>query len=174
MCLQQLLLYNNVNQLYVYIYPLPLEPPSTPTPPHPSHSSQYRAELPTAASYQLLILHMVMYICFSASLSIRPTFSLPCCVHKSVLCDFISIPALQRGSSVPFSRFHIYELIDNIFLFLTWTPLGASRSCFLPSRPSEESKIHPECRGNYFGHNFKFTGNLGKEVQGICISLIYY
>ena len=115
-----------------------------------------------------------MYICFSASLSIRPTFSLPCCVHKSVLCDFISIPALQRGSSVPFSRFHIYELIDNIFLFLTWTPLGASRSCFLPSRPSEESKIHPECRGNYFGHNFKLTGNLGKEVQGICISLIYY
>ena len=28
----QFLLYNNVDQLYEYIYPLPLEPPSTPTP----------------------------------------------------------------------------------------------------------------------------------------------
>ena len=33
------LLYNEVNQLYVYIYPLPLGPPSHP-PSHPSRSSQ--------------------------------------------------------------------------------------------------------------------------------------
>ena len=34
------LLYNNMNQLYVYIYPLPLEPPSHPFLSHPSRSSQ--------------------------------------------------------------------------------------------------------------------------------------
>ena len=33
-------LYNEVNQLYVYIYPLPLEPLSHPAPSHPSRSSQ--------------------------------------------------------------------------------------------------------------------------------------
>ena len=35
--------YNNVNQLHVYKYPLPLEPSSHPTPPsHPSRSSHNR------------------------------------------------------------------------------------------------------------------------------------
>ena len=36
----QFLLYNNVNQLYVYIYLLPLEPPCHTPPSHPSRSSQ--------------------------------------------------------------------------------------------------------------------------------------
>ena len=31
------LLYNEVNQLCVYIYPLPLEPPLSPAPPRPRH-----------------------------------------------------------------------------------------------------------------------------------------
>ena len=36
-------------------------------------------------------------------------------VHISVPCVCISTPALQIGSSVPFSRFHIYVLIDDIW-----------------------------------------------------------
>ena len=36
------LLYNEVNQLYVYMYPLPLGPPSSP--PHPTHLGHHRAQ----------------------------------------------------------------------------------------------------------------------------------
>ena len=36
----QFLLYNSVKQLYVYLYPLPLEPPSYPHPPYISLNSQ--------------------------------------------------------------------------------------------------------------------------------------
>ena len=38
----------------------------------------------------------------------------PLGVHTFVLYICISISALQTGSSVPFSRFHIYALIHNI------------------------------------------------------------
>ena len=37
------LLYNEVNQLCVYIYPLPLGPPCHLTPPHPTHLGHHRA-----------------------------------------------------------------------------------------------------------------------------------
>ena len=36
----QFLLYNNVDQLYEYIYPLPLEPPPPAPPSHPARASQ--------------------------------------------------------------------------------------------------------------------------------------
>ena len=35
--------YNNVNRLYVYIYPLPLQPPSYPTLPHSTPLGHHRA-----------------------------------------------------------------------------------------------------------------------------------
>ena len=38
----------------------------------------------------------------SVLLSICPTLSFPCCVHKSIVCVCVPIPALQIGSSVPF------------------------------------------------------------------------
>ena len=40
--------------------------------------------------------------------------SLPPLCPQSILYVCISIPALQRGSSVPFSRFHIYTWICDI------------------------------------------------------------
>ena len=43
----QFLLYNKVNQLYVYIHSLPLEPPSHPSPIYPSRSSE-STELPSS------------------------------------------------------------------------------------------------------------------------------
>ena len=52
-------------------------------------------------------------VCFHAALSIHPTLSFPNCAHWSVLCVCISIAALQTGSSVSFSRFHIYALIHD-------------------------------------------------------------
>ena len=59
-------------------------------------------------------------IYLNATFSVRPTFSLPRCVHKSVLYICVSIPSLQIGSSVPFfSRFHIYVLIHNICFSLS-------------------------------------------------------
>lgn len=61
----QFLLYNNVNQLYLYIQPFLLEPPSY----HPSIPllQVITEDLPELSvlyrSYQLTILHTVMYIC---------------------------------------------------------------------------------------------------------------
>ena len=57
------LLYDKVNQLYVYIYPLPPELPFHTS--HPSRSTQstkLRFLRYTEASHQLSILHMVVYI----------------------------------------------------------------------------------------------------------------
>ena len=98
------LLYNKVSQLYS----IPISPPSW-TPPkhptsHPSRSSQ-STELSSlcyrAASRQLSISHMVVYI-VRATLSIHPTLSCPLCSHKPILYTGISIPALQIDLSVPF------------------------------------------------------------------------
>ena len=71
----QFLLYNKLNQLYVYIYPLPLGLASQQPPSHPSRSSQI-TELSslsyTAASYQLSVLHMAVHI-HQPNLPIHPT-----------------------------------------------------------------------------------------------------
>ena len=67
----QFLLYNE-NQLYVYIYPLPLRFLSHLPPSHPSRSSQsteLNSPYYTAASHQLSMLHMVLYICPRYSLN---------------------------------------------------------------------------------------------------------
>ena len=99
----QFLLYSNVNQLYVYISPPSWAPPPTHPQYHPSRSSQ-NTELSslfyTAASHQLSILHLVVYICqwYSPNLS---HISFPYCVHMLILYLCISIYALQIGSSVP-------------------------------------------------------------------------
>ena len=55
------------------------------------------------------------------TLSICPTFSFFCCVHKPVLCLCASIPALQIGSSLPFSRSHMYGCVNMWFFFLFLT-----------------------------------------------------
>ena len=75
--------------------------------------------------------------CFltNATLSICPTLSsTPPHVHKSVVYNYISIPALQISLLVPFSRFHVYELIYNICFSLSdllhsvWQTLGSYTS----------------------------------------------
>ena len=104
----QFLLYN-MNQLLVYMYPLPREPPS-----HPSRSS-LSPELSSlcyiAASYQLSILYMVVYICQCYSLNLSHLLLPP--LHAQVcslrLCLYSS---LQIGSSAPF--FQIAYISVNI------------------------------------------------------------
>ena len=79
------LLYNSVNQLYVYIYPFPFELPSLP-PTHPSRSSQ-NTELASqcckVASHWLSALDIIVN-CISATLSICPTLPFSPCVHKPI------------------------------------------------------------------------------------------
>ena len=74
-----------------------------PTQFHPSRLSQ-SIELSflccAAASHQLAVLHMAVYICQSYSPN-SSHLPFPLCVHISVLYICVSIPALQVGSSVP-------------------------------------------------------------------------
>ena len=87
-----------------------------PIPSHPSRSSQstrLSSLCYAATSHQLSILPMLMYIsqCYSLNVS-HPPF--PHAVSESPFSMSVSIPALQIGSSVPFSKCHIYTLIYNI------------------------------------------------------------
>ena len=43
----------------------------------------------------------------------------PLGVHTFLLYVFVSASSLKIGSSIPFSRFHIYVLIYDIFLFFS-------------------------------------------------------
>ena len=58
--------------------------------------------------------------CFIATLSIRPTLCIPLCV-QSLFSVYICVytPALRIGSSVPFSRFHIYAFRYHICFSLS-------------------------------------------------------
>ena len=97
----QFLLYNNVNQLYVYTYSLPLQPPShSPIPPI-QVITEHRAELPVLyCSFPLAI----YFTHGSVFISIHPPFHPPLFL-QSVLYVCASIPALKIGSLVPF--FHV-------------------------------------------------------------------
>ena len=82
------LLYSAVNQLYVYIYYLPLGPPSHPHPSshlsRASESAELSSVCDTAASHWLFVLHVVVYMChsqrtvFSYSFSMSVPLFLPC------------------------------------------------------------------------------------------------
>ena len=51
---------------------------------------------------QLSAAQHIQCLCGNATLSICPTLAFSYCVHKSVLCICISIPAKQIGSSLLF------------------------------------------------------------------------
>ena len=54
------------------------------SPPRSSQSPELNSVCYTVTSHWLSISHTV--VCIKATLSIRPTPSFPCCVHKTVLC----------------------------------------------------------------------------------------
>ena len=66
----------------------------------------------------------------STPLPVIPTLSCPTPVHKSVLClQLCACP--QIGSSLPFSRFHIYALMYNVSFFFWLTSLYVTDSRFI-------------------------------------------
>ena len=103
--------------------------PLSPIPSHSSKSSQSTrlgSLCLRAASHQLSVLPMILYICQCYFLnSSHPLLPLLC--PQSILYVCIFIPALQIGSLVPLSKFHIYVSIYNIFLFLTSLCMTDSR-----------------------------------------------
>ena len=119
----QFLLYNKVNQLYIYIYPhvssLLCLPPTLPIPPPRwSQSTQLISLCYAAASHQLSILHLVVYICQCHPLTSSQLTLPPPRVLKSILYVCVFIPVLPLGSSEPVSFFFLLSLnyLFNIFL----------------------------------------------------------
>ena len=106
---------NTTNRSQVYINSLPFWA-SLPAAPHPPTSlGHHRAKLPTLYSSfppAIYFTHAGAYISILLSQFVPPSF--PHCAHKSLLNICVSIPALQTGLSVPFSRLHTYALIYDI------------------------------------------------------------
>ena len=123
----QFLLFNKVNQLYVYKYPhIPSLLRLLPTLPIPPLYviAKHRASLPLlcccfppANYFTFSSVYMTML------LSLRPSFTLPHHVLKSILYAYLFIPSLQLGSSVPFFFFldSIYMRQHTVFVFLFLT-----------------------------------------------------
>ena len=125
------LLQSNSNQSQLYLYLLLLEPPSPP-PPNPSPLGYHRAPgwapaAGPAASLQLSILHMIVYV-DNATFSIRSILSFLHCVHKSILSICISIPSLQIGPSVLFFQKNILIFSLSAFLQLPVLLVSYSRN----------------------------------------------
>ena len=93
-----------MNQLYVYIYPLLLGPPSHHHPCKSSQSSHLSFHCSKSASYQPAILHKaVLHV--SPNLHLIPLSPSPrslCPQVQSILYVCVSIPALQLVPSVLF------------------------------------------------------------------------
>ena len=130
----QFLLYNKVNQLYIYIYPhissLLRLPPILPIP-HLWVVTKHRADLLcyVAASHELSVLHLVVYICPCHSLTSSQLTLPPLNVLKFILYICVFIPVLPLGSSEPLLLFFFLDSIYMcqhtvfVFLFLTYFTL---------------------------------------------------
>ena len=124
-----------VNWPYVYICPLPLEPPSSP-PPHPSTSSQHRAEPPVLYGSIPLVIYLTHgCVCISVLLSqLAPPLLPPLCPQaRSLHLCLYSCPANRFIYTIFLDSIYIYALIYAILLFSfwlhsVWQTLGSSAS----------------------------------------------
>ena len=121
----QFLLYNKVNQLYVYIYPhipsLLHLPPTLPIPPL-LVDTKHQADLSVLCScFPLAILHLVVHICQCYSLTSSQLTLPPPHILKSILYVCIFIPVLPLGSSEPNFLDSIYMCQHTVFIFLLLT-----------------------------------------------------
>ena len=124
----QFLLYNS----YMYIY-IPISPPSCVSlPPSLSHPSMWSQSTElislcyVAASHQLSILHLVVYICQCHSLTSSQLTFPPTRVLKSILYVCILIPVLPQVHQkhfFPLDSIYICQHTVFVFLFLTYFPL---------------------------------------------------
>ena len=144
----QFLLYNKVNQLYVYIYPhIPSFlhiPPTLLIPPLQVVRSTQRISLfYEAASHKLSILHWVVYICQCYSLTSSQLTLPPLRVLKSILYVCVFIPVLPLGFSEPYLYFlvSIYMCQHTVFVFLRLTYFTQY----------DNLQVHPYCcKWHYF------------------------
>ena len=120
------MLHNKANHLYAYTCPhipsLLSLPPSLPIPPlwviakHQAEFPVLCCCFPPANCFTFGSVYMLLL------LSLRPSFTLPAHVLKSIFYVYLFIPALQLGSSVPiffFFRFHICVLAYGICFSLS-------------------------------------------------------
>ena len=126
----QILLYHEVNQLYVYIYSLLLGPPSHPHPIPPIQvTTEHRADLLVLYSrfpLAIYFIHGSVYMSIPISQFTLPP--LPLCVHMSILYVCVSIPALKISSSLPFFLDSTYMCQYTIFVFLFLTSFCMTHS----------------------------------------------
>ena len=128
----QFLLYNKVNQLYIYIYrhisSFLCLPPIIPTPPL-QVVTKHRADLPVLCGcFPLAIcLHLVVYTCPCHSLTFSQLTLPPPCVLKSILYIwslFLSSPQiLQKLFFFFFNSMYMCQHTVFVFLFLTYFTL---------------------------------------------------
>ena len=109
----QFLLYNKVNQLFVYIYPhspsLLSLPPTLPIPPsRSSQSIELISRCYAAASHQLSILHLAVYTCQCCSLTSSQLPLPPLCPQVRSLCLCLY--------SCPVTRFIGTVFLDSIYV----------------------------------------------------------
>ena len=116
--------YININQSWVYICPLPLEPLSHLPPIPPLQVTEHGFELPESYSkFPLAICFTYGSGCVSMLLSpFVPPSPSPLCLQACSPCLSPLLPCKQvHWYHLP--RFHIYALIYDFFLFLTYFTL---------------------------------------------------
>ena len=125
----QFLLHNKVNQPYAYTCPhipsLLRLPPTLPISPL-QVIARHRADLPVlCCCFPLANYFTFGSVYMSMLLSLRPSYSLPPHVLKSIFYVYLFIPALQLGSSVPFflESIYMHQHMVFVFLFLTYFTL---------------------------------------------------
>ena len=125
----QFLLYNKVNQLYIYIYPhissLLRLPPTLPIPPL-QVVTKHRADLPVLCGCFPLAIYFTFGSAYiSMPLSLHPSFSFPLPVSSSPFSTsaslFLSCLQVCHNHLFFFFRFHIYMCQHMVFVFLFLT-----------------------------------------------------
>ena len=89
-----------MNQAYVYIFPLPLEPLSHPRISPLQVITEHQAELPVWYSTFLLFIYFTYGSVYLSITTLNLSFFHH--LHKAILYACASLPALQIGSSAPF------------------------------------------------------------------------
>ena len=126
----QFLMYNKVNQLYVYLYPI--SPPSCfslpPSLSHPSRWSQSTKMISmcyAAASHQLFYIWQCIYV--NATLSLCPSLPFPLPVSSSPFSTsaslFLSCPQVHQNHLLFLDSMYMCQHTVFVFLFLTYFTL---------------------------------------------------
>ena len=146
----QFWLYNKVNQLCVYIYPLFPESPSHCIPASHSSGSSQDTKLSSlcriAASHQLSTVRMAVCICQCCAPNPSNPLLAPLCPHACFLhlCLY-SCPANRFINTIFLDSVYMCLNMVFVFLFLTYYSLTGSRSIHITTN-------HLISKGTKLGH----------------------